>query len=524
MSTMTTLSKAFSALGAVFGASIEMPTTYPPSKVIGTNGARTYGGTPANGEINRKLIGVQRYVTFDSTVANDIVVAVGVRLFLALLSGAKWSSVPAKPRAVEGGKGDAAEPTPKAQYYADRIRELVLTGTRTTWSTIIKWLGGFIHYDYRLSEVTLERREDGAWGVMDIGPRPNHTIEQWVVGEHGVVIGVIQRDPQTQEWNAIPRAKLVYLADNAVTSTPEGCGILRHAIETSTRVARLLDLEAIGYETTMEGMPIGRVPYLALKKLEAAGTIPGFKAASATAEIESMVQNKVVTRQRGLMLDSEPYRNANGDPTSIPQYSLDVVRGEAKGAADINVAIQRDRRYLAILFGVEHLVLGGDKGAFNLAEDKNDRQVALVNNVAFEIAAALKRDVVIPVMRANGWPIELAPDLVPSDITKLDPSVIATVLRDLGVAGDMLGVPSEDKAADEVRGLMGISPRPKYDPVAAAAAAAITRAPAPTDPNADPNAPPKPGAPAPKPAPKGADGKPLPAAAARAVSKYASAK
>lgn len=512
----TFLQKAFGALGAVFGATVEIPSTYSPTKVYGSTGSRTYGGTPDNRETNRKLIGTQRYTTYDNAVANTDVIGVGVRLFLNLLAGATWDAVPAKPPASEataGDAGDADEPTPEAQLMADRIRELVLEGTATTWQTIMKWLGGFLYYDFRIAEAIYGRRKNGFIGLADLSPRPNQTIEQWSVTPAGEVLGVVQRNPQTQEYVAIPRGKLVVLADGTISSAPEGLGILRHTIEAAARIARLLDLETIGYETTMEGMPIGRAPYIALKKLEASGTIPGFKAADATAGIEAMVQNKVVTRQRGLMLDSEPFKDNSGNPSSVKQFDLEVVRGEGKGAADIDNAIQREKRFLAMVLSIEHLILGGERGAMNLAEEKNARLIALINNALAEIAAALKRDVVTVVMRLNGWPIELTPDLVPADVTKIDATVIAAVLRDLAQAGDMLGAPTPDKAPDEVRRAMGLSPRPKADPMAAA----LTPAP-PTDPNAPPAGPGKPGAKV-EPPPAEAKGAPVPAAAARAIAK-----
>jgi hypothetical protein len=499
--TPTLFGKIGKAFADVFGlgamgpyGQLAMPATFAPSVTYGSTGARTYGGYPDLGEKNKKLIGTERYRTYDNLVANTDVVGAGVRLFLDLLAGADWDTkaaapkpsstakaagVAAKPVAPAGAGGTPTTPAPKAKTedappeptaeakkYANLIRELLLSGTKTLWQSIVRYQGGYRFYDFRTSEITYARRDNGLIGVDDISPRPNHTITHWSVDRNGNVDGVVQLVPQTMEYVPLPRGKLVLTADNTVSSNPEGMGLLRHCIDPANRLQRYLELEGIGFETTLEGMPIGRAPYRKLKELEVSGAIPGFKSSDATKDLENLVENKVVTRKRGIVLESQPYTSVDQTPSNIPQFDLTVVKGEGQGQEDIAKAIERSMRYLAIILAVEHLLLGGDKGAYNLAKDKSDRLVALINSTLKELAAAFKRDVVIPLMKLNGWPVELAPDLVPSDVSQLDVDLATTALLRLAQAGDILGSPTKDKAADTVRRRAGLPERPAYDPAA----------------------------------------------------------
>lgn len=482
------LRKAANSFGSVFTLGVmgphgmmQIPQSFSPGDVLGSTGAKTYGGYPDLGERNKKLIGPDRYRTYDNKVATLAIVGSGVRLFLDLLAGAEWATkaplppasttpaakAPPKPKkpgdSLEPPK-KAPEPTPEAQRIADLVAELVLDGTATTWSTIIKYLGGYRYYDNRVAEVIYGRRANGYIGIADISPRPNHTITHWSVDLHGDVDGVVQLVPQIMEYVPLPRGKLVIIADNTVSSMPEGLGLLRHTIDSANRLERLLELEAIGYETTMEGMPIGYLPYQALNQLEASGQVAGFKAATYLAPVENAIKNKVVTRQRGVTLDSQPFLNPDKTLSAMKQFSIDVLRSSGNGQSEIDKAIERENRMIAVILGVEHLLLGGNKGAYNLAKDKSDRLVALINSTLKELAAALKRDVILPIMRMNGWDEALAPDLIPSDVSQLDVDGATAALLRLAQAGELIGSPTRDTVADVIRKRLGLPERPEIDP------------------------------------------------------------
>lgn len=438
------LSKAF---GSVFSAG-SFPTA--PTIPTATHGARGVTGSSQRndgaGERNRKLVGPERYRTFDDMVANLAVVAGGLRLFLDLFAGSRWTMKAPEGSGAEGDK------------LAELATETILTGTVTPWAQIVRWLGGFRFYDFRLGEWALARRASGAWGLLDVEPRPNHTITDWITDERGKLLGVVQTLPSSATMVPLPIGQLIHIADNTLVQLPQGQGLLRHIMDDGAALRRLIELERVGYENTMEGTPVGWAPLARLERTPDKG-------AGAIAGLDALLKNHVIKRNRGIMLDSAVYESADKTPSSVKQWGLEVMRAEGTGQADLARAITRTATWISIVLGTEHLMLGGDKGAYNLSEDKSNRLGALVNSTLGDAAGAVNRYLIEPVMIANGkrdrrkWPTA-----IPSDVSQLDVERATIALLRLAQAGETIGAPTHDPAADAIRERVGLPKRPDPRP------------------------------------------------------------
>jgi alkylated DNA nucleotide flippase Atl1 len=177
-----------------------------PTSIRGTSGARVVGGYLQSNEKNSDLVGQQRYVTWSDMIANTSIIAAGARYYLNLLAKANWTLDPADDSAV-------------AEKLAERTFNII-HNMRRPWSRVVRAAGMYRFYGFSVQEWTAKREEDGTFGLLDIATRPQNTIEQWDTEADGNVVGCTQKDPNSFEFIYLPRAKTIYVVDDALTDTP----------------------------------------------------------------------------------------------------------------------------------------------------------------------------------------------------------------------------------------------------------------------------------------------------------------
>jgi hypothetical protein len=430
-----------------------------PTETVGEGGTAIYSGYIQPKEKSADLTGQQRWITFSEILSNVAIVGAGVRYFLNLVGKAGWKVQPSDPK------------NPEAVELAKKVEE-ILYGMETPWVRVVRRAAMYRLYGYSVQEWTARLREDGIYALKDIEPRPQPTIERWDTDETGKVIGVVQRSAQTQKEIYIPRGKIVYVVDDSLSDSPEGLGLFRHITPHAKRLMRYEQLEGIGYETDLRGIPVLRAPLAFLQKLVDEKKISAAKRDQIIAPLREFIQNHVRGPETGMLLDSVVYRTTDekGTPSSVQQFMVELLKGDAAGLKEIADAIRRLISSIAQILGVEHLLLGqtGDRGSFALARDKTQNFFLIVDSVLRELAESFEKDVVLRVFELNGWNVDLLPTLKPEPIKFRDLEQLATVLRDLAQAGAPL-LP-DDPAINEIRDLLGL---PRIDEIGLASDAAL---------------------------------------------------
>ena len=415
-----------------------------PTETLGTGGTAVFGGYPETGERNPKLTGVERYRTYSNLLANTSIVAASVRYFLNLVAKAEWKLEPAD---------ESAEAAEIADWFGDQIY-----GMTTPWHRVVRRAGLYRYYGFSIQEWTAKRNEDGTIGILDVEPRPQHTIEQWGVDESGTVKGVIQRSPQTMHEIPLPRAKLVYVVDDSISDSPEGLGLFRHVVEAVTRLAEYERLEGIGFETDLRGIPIGRAPITALQMAVKTGQLSQSQMDSQLTSLRVFLQSHKKTANLAMLLDSRVYEST-GDtrsPSGQKQWDLELVKAGQTSAPELAAAIMRINREIARVLGTENILLGeSGAGSLAMAEDKSEQFSMVVDSTLKELAESFQADLVTPFMKLNGWDESLAPTLKPDKIQHRSVALITTALRDLASAGAMMA--PDDPAINELRDMLGLS-------------------------------------------------------------------
>ena len=464
------------AVGRLFSgffAGSRLQRRVPPTTEAGTSGASETGGYLESTERQNELRGKQRYQTFGDLLANVAIVAAGTRGFLNLMAQSTWAVSPAD----TDSEADAA----KAQDAADLVED-VLHDMKRPWSRVVRRSGTYRFYGFSIQEWTAKRRKDGQIGLLDVAPRPQATIERWELDEAGNVLGLTQLKPKTQQEVYLPRSKVVHIVDDALSDSPEGLGLFRHLVESNQRLQRYQLLEAYGFETDLKGIPIGRAPYGKLRDRVENGDISEAQKQQILQPMEDFIRKHIKSPELGLALDSQPYRGT-GDQEAVSstlEWDLKLLQGSPTSATAVAAAIERITRDMAIVLGVQGLLLGGDgSGSLALGKSFAEQFALMVNSALGEVAEAYEQDLVGVVIRLNGIAEEFAPSLTPADVHHRDVDQITSALRDLSDAGAVM--PPDDPAINAVRGMLGI-PEQDLDALARDSLLDRTEPPDPPDP------------------------------------------
>jgi hypothetical protein len=435
-------------IGSIFGGRGKAARARPTEE-LGTSGAVEHGGYLVSHERNPKMRGAQRYQEFGNLLANVAIVAAGARAYLNLVGKSTWTVLPAD--TPEGDEGAAIA----AQEAADLVAT-VIKGMDRPWSSVVRRTAMFRLYGFSVQEWTARRNEDGTVGLKDVAPRPQATIERWKLDPAGNVEGCTQRNEKTGVEVFLPRDKIVHAIDDAISDSPEGIGLLRHLADSNQRLQRYLLLEGYGFETDLRGIPVARIPYSQLREDTNLSTE---QVAAIVRPLEEFIEQHIKNPALGLALDSQPYRDEgpNLTPSGALQWDISLLTGTPGTEQQVAAAIEREVRYMAVVLGVQGLLLGGDgSGSLALGRTFSDQFALMADSGLTEIAETYEADLVPVITRLNGIPDELKPQLKTELAQHRDIQQITAVLRDLADSGSPLA--PDDPAINEVRALAGLSP------------------------------------------------------------------
>jgi hypothetical protein len=419
-------------------------TRVAPKQRAGTFGTAIYGGYISDVESSSDLSGTEKYTVFSDMLVNVSIVAAGLRYFLNLVSNPEWTLEPPEDSGDEG------------QDIADKLAPAIFEMT-TPWRRVVRRAAMYRFHGFSWQEWTAKQMEDGTIGFLDIEPRSQKTIEKWDVDINGEVVGVVQRSPQNGQEYYIPRGKSVYLVDDSLNDSPEGVGLFRHMVEPSRVLRRYEQLEGWGFELDCRGMPVGRGP---LQEIQDDPDLSDAQKSALIASLKDFIENHVQDPKRGLMLDSMTYQTQDekGSPSNVYKWNMELLKAGSTNLGDLNASIQRKTRELARVMGVETLLLGeSGSGSLAMARDKSNNFALTVDATLSDLAEAFEKDIIEPLMKLNGWPMELKPCLKTQKIQHNNITDITDALASMAQAGSVLD--PDDPAINAVRDLLGIPRR-----------------------------------------------------------------
>lgn len=432
-------------------------TKKPITSANGVTGVGAFGGKLITYERSPDLQGRNLYLTLTNMVANTISVGAAVRYYQNLIGGASWS---VEPKEGTGAIGQKAADLVKSGLFEANMPD--------AWGTCVKRQSLYRMFGFAAHEWTMRKRpKDGMLIFNSIEHRPQATIEFWDMPDKGGPLnGFVQRPLVWGDYYYVPRNRCWYLADNSLTESPDGVGVLRHVIEHSRRLDRYEQLEGFGYETDMRGIPVGRIPYQWLAKYASDNNKDAAWLAAQTAPLEKLVANHIKNPWQGITMDSIPYMTDSQSPTisPVPQFALELLKGSGTGLTEVNNVIERLNREIMRVLGMEFLLMGGDgKGSLAMHRDKTSMFATSLEAALADLAWSAVHDLVYPLLEMNGIdPEQYAPQVMPDSIATERIEVTVDALFKLAQAGAVL-MP-DDPAIDQIRRRLHLAEQPKLPP------------------------------------------------------------
>lgn len=353
---------------------------------------------------------------------NDPVVGAVLYASEMLIRGVNWHVEPAS---------ESLEDREAAEFVESCMHDMSNSWASTITEILSMFTYGFSFHEiiYKVRKGPLEnnpkyhsKHNDGRIGWRRLAPRAQSTLHEWRFDDDGDVTAFVQMAPPHYNIVEIPLSKGLLFRTRVNRDNPEGKSLLRNAYRPWYFKKRIEEIEAIGIERDLAGLPTLTAPEgLDLWNSD----IPGMTQLRNNAEM--IVQNVRRDAAEGILLP----------------HGWDFKLASTGGARqfDTNAIISRYDNRIAITLLSDIVLLGGDKsGSFALADTKRSLLAEALEAQLQNIADVLNQFAVPKLFEVNSFEgLSGFPKIVPGQVDSADIKEIALLLRSMGlnIAGDL---------------------------------------------------------------------------------------
>lgn len=414
------------------------------SKEIGRVGQRRYGGIFYE-EFLSELRGRKGAEVFTEMSNNDETIGAILFAIEMLVRQASWN--------VEPG-GSTAKDREAAEFVKSCMDDM-----QQTWIDTISEILSFLTYGWSFHEIVYKRRmgrtkdnrtsskyDDGLIGWMKLPIRSQETLYQWEYDDQDNLIGMTQMPPPDFGLITIPMNKAMLFRTRSRKDNPEGRSILRTAYRSWYFKRRIQEIEGIGIERDLAGLPVITTPEgmdIWDKDDEDMNAI--------RAGLESMVKNIRRDSTEGLVL---PFG-----------YTFELTSTGGSRQFDTNSIIARYDTKISQTVLADFIQLGHESvGSFALSSDKTN---------LFSMAICAFLDIICQTFNSQGIPALIDingdhfagvtdyPRLTHGDIEDVDLATVATFIKDM----TSIGVIIPDESLEDYVRQLGKLPKRTTDTV-----------------------------------------------------------
>ena len=321
-----------------------------------------------------------------------------------------------------------AAPGKNGERYAEFVRSC-MEDMSHTWEEFIAENVSMFAFGFALFETVYKRRagadgrqasrfDDGLIGWRKMAPRAQESILYWVWDDAGGMQGAVQLAAPDYHTVPIPIEKLLLFRTTSLKNNPEGRSVLRNCFRSWFFKRRIEEVEGIGIERDLCGIP---TLYASAEALEAMG---------GEAVAKQLVTNIRVDDQAGIILPLAYDDNKN------PLVKLELLRTAGSKQTDAGATISRYNSDIlnTILAG---FVQFGQSPTGSRSLHMSATQIFSLAIGAFmdSVAAVMNRIAIPRLMRLNKMDLKQAPKLVAGEIGVRDLEELSTFCQQLSMAG-----------------------------------------------------------------------------------------
>ena len=234
--------------------------------------------------------------------------------------------------------------------------------------------------------------DDGKVGWRKWGARPPETIHRWAFDDDGGIKGAYQLQMDGGEV-FLPIEKCLLFRTEIINGNPEGRSMLRNSFTSYYYAKNLREIEAIGIERDMTGLPVLRVPPAIM------ASAPGTREAAIRSDLEKLGQQIKRDERAFMMIPAKEY---GGQSTG---YDFELIASPGSHSIDTDVVIRRYESRMAMPLLAEVMFLGVDGGqglGGALGEVKLEMFERSITALLERIAAPINDFAIPRLMRLNG--------------------------------------------------------------------------------------------------------------------------
>jgi len=345
---------------------------------------------------------------------NDAVIG---SMFFALemiLRRAEWRVEPAK-----GKKGDEY-----GEFLTSCMQDM-----SHTWEDFIAECTSEFAFGFALFESIYKRRkgqagkspsrfDDGLIGWRKFAPRAQESILYWIWDDEGGLQGAVQLAAPDYHTVPIPIEQLLLFRTTSLKNNPEGRSVLRNCYRPWFFKRRIEEVEGIGIERDLCGLPVLSA---SAEALEAMGGMGAAK---------RLVTNIRMDDQAGIVLPMIVDDNGN------QMVKLELLRSGGTKVADVNAAITRYNQDMlnTILAG---FIQFGQSPHGSRALHLSATEIFSLAISAFmdSIAAVMNRIAIPRLLALNQMDLEFAPKVMPGEVGVRDLNELSEYISRLAQSG-----------------------------------------------------------------------------------------
>ena len=222
------------------------PTATAPRRVIGVAGLKNLGGRVQE-EYLQVLQFWERAVKVYLEMRDEPTVATLLNAIKLPLLSADFDVTPFSDSAADA-------------EAADWLWENMTTMSHQSWRSHVSDALEALDFGFYVGEIVFEKREDGRLWLGNIEPRGQETLYRWEFDERDNMSAFIQQDPDTGVLYRLPAGKLVHIVLHGRKGNPQGTPLLRSLYRPWRFLKDLENMEGIGLERNVGGMPVATLP------------------------------------------------------------------------------------------------------------------------------------------------------------------------------------------------------------------------------------------------------------------------
>lgn len=341
--------------------------TTPELGEIGVSGLAQFSGI-IQADFLKELRGKEGYKKFNEMLLNSPVI------------GAMLLAIEQAVRSISWTFASDDENDERVQFLEEARADM-----SHSWNDHIIEALTMLPYGFSLFEECYKRDLRGRVVWRKFAIRGQDTVYKWLFDTAGGLAGFEQQDPNTYRITPIPIEKLLLYRTRVERGNPEGRSILRTSWVSYYFAKHIQQIEAIGIERDLAGLPVVTLPN---------GADTADTSASDFGKASRMVRNIRNDEQAGIVLPSE-------------EWKLELLSTGGTRQFDTNEIIKRHESRMLMAALAQFLMLGQESvGSFALSKDQTDFFTMSVNATADIIAETFTKYAIPRLLALNGYDVD----------------------------------------------------------------------------------------------------------------------